>query len=108
MSVARSTHATPFTDRWRELTRLALSARGRRAALARSLAQSYGGSAETWVVQLCRVLNHRTRIDMEIMMAVDAWLVANPSLRKDGPHVRDRREAVKGSKTTSTKDGRKA
>lgn len=76
--------ATPLSDGWRQRTMLALQKRGRRAALARALAQGYGGEEKAWSVQLARVLNQGVRIDSEIMLAVDAWLAA-PSLRKDSP-----------------------
>ena len=81
-------NTTPLSDGWRERTKTALQPRGRRAALSRWLAASYGGGAQTWAVQLARVLNQGVRIDLELALAVEGWLAALPSLRKDKASTR--------------------
>lgn len=66
---------SPLLDQWRAATETVLSERGRKAELARHLAQHYGGTARTWEVSVQRLLKkHEPRA--EVLLAIDRWIAS--------------------------------
>ena len=70
---------TPYTDAWKERLRTELAGRGRKADLARFLAGGDPTRQKTRVVQIAKVLHQGSMPESEFVLAVNDWLVRNPS-----------------------------
>ena len=82
---------TSLFDAWRERTTAALGERGRKAQLARHLAERYGRDQASWQNDIARWLSGRQMPTAEQLLAIDGWLAAQ-SLGKDGPKTAKRRK----------------
>lgn len=68
---------TPLLDGWRARVRDALKGYGRKSALAAHLSATYGRPARSWQKSIQDVLARQSP-NGELLLAIDAWLEANP------------------------------
>jgi hypothetical protein len=67
----------PLLDGWRARVRAALEGYGRKAALAAHLSATYGRPPRSWQKSIQDVLTRQSP-NGELLLAIDAWLTANP------------------------------
>jgi len=83
---------TPLFDAWVRDAKRQLSARGRKAELARHLSARYGKTARVWAKDISAILSKRVMPNGEIVFAIRDWLAKNPAMEAtDGATPRKRR-----------------
>ena len=65
---------TPFLDTWRSDASRALTARGRKAELARYLSSLYGRPARSWESHIGQILAGTLQPSAETFLAIKKWL----------------------------------
>ena len=81
---------TPCFDEWLVRVARALAIRGKKANLARYLAERYGRPPRSWEATLAQILGRVLLPNAEIVLAINGWLSRTKS-RKASRHTRARK-----------------
>jgi hypothetical protein len=66
--------ATPFFDRWIDVTKRKLARRGAKAELARYLSEKYGRPTRSWESNIAQIIARKLLPNAEIFLAIDGWI----------------------------------
>lgn len=76
--------ATPFFDRWIDVTERKLARHGAKADLARYLSKKYGRPARSWESNVAKIITRNLLPNAEIFLAIDGWIARQKASKRKG------------------------